>query len=172
MNDHEREWSQMISAAIANAKNAGRSDIADYLTLRAANDTIRIAGIQWLFENLIGIAAEANRINAAVAIERVDPHSFDLRGARLTGSMLQIRLGVRCLTVEAGWTRSPADGFMRGGALAVAKLTHYGIPRSNVELLLIKGDGTPLWRQVADGKATLDFELEGLARHFTIFIGG
>ncbi len=162
----------MISAAIMNAKNTGRSDIADYLTLRAANDTIRIAGIQWLFENLIGIAAEANRINAAVTTERVDPHSFDLRGARLTGSLLQIRLGVRCLTVEAGWTRSPADGFMRGGALAAAKLTHFGIPRSNVELLLIKGDEAPHWRQVADGKAALDFELDGLARHFAIFVGG
>ncbi len=160
----------MISAAITNARNTGRSDIADYLTLRAANDTIRIAGVQWLFENLIGIAAEANRNNSAISTERVDPHSFDLRGARLTGSMLQLRFGVRCLTVEAGWTRSPADGFMRGGALAVAKLTHFGLPRSNIELLLIKGDGAPYWRQVADGKAALDFELDSLARHFTILV--
>ncbi len=161
----------MISAAITAARNTGRSDIADYLTLRAANDTIRLAGIQWLFDNLIGFAAEANRVNAAVEIERFDPHSFDLRGARLTGSKIQIRLGVRCLSVEAGWTRSPGDGFMRGGALAAAKLTHFGISRSNVELLLIKGEAAPHWRQVADGKATLDFELDGLARHFKIFVG-
>ena len=56
-------------------------------------------------------------------MENENPHNFRLRGANLVGSLLRVRQGVRCLTVEAGWTRTPNDGFMRGGALAIARIT-------------------------------------------------
>lgn len=170
MNELDEIWSKMIEEATANARVSGRTEVADYLTLKASNDAIRTAAVKWLFDSLIELASHANRNNSAVTIEREDPHSFSHRGSNMVGSLLRVRQGVRCLTLEAGWTRTPSDGFMRGGALAFAKITHFGDSRSNRELMLINADDRPHWFET-DKKTRVSFTSDELARHFGIFTG-
>ncbi len=171
MNELDEVWAKMIEEALANARVSGRGDVADYLTLKASNDAIRLAAVTWLFDSLIEIVSRENRRNSAITIEREDPHSFTHRGSNMVGSLLRVRQGVRCLTLEAGWTRTPSDGFMRGGALAFAKITHFGAAGSNTELLLINTPERPQWFVAADNKAGDSFAADDLLRHFGIFKG-
>ncbi len=171
MNELDEVWSKMLSRAIENANAAGQSDVADYLNLKAANDAIRQTSVGWLFDTLIEIAGQANRSNSSISIEREDPHRFAYGGSNMAGSLLRLRQGVRCLTLEAGWTRTPADGFMRGGALAVARIMHLGISKANVELLLQRSNGLPVWNTLKDEKPADIVRLETLREQFRIFIG-
>jgi len=164
-------WSQMLEEATAAARSSGRHDVADYLDLKARNDVLRRAGVLWLFEGITSIAGEVNRRSAAISIEREEPHNFDHRGANIAGSMLKFRHGVRCLTLEAGWTRTPADGFMRGGALAIARLTHFGISKMNAELHLKPGVDHPFWVAFYPDGASINADEAFLRQHFAIFIG-
>ena len=164
-------WSQMLNEAISAARSSGRGDVAAYLDLKSRNDALRTAGVRWLFEAIVGLAGEANRELPGLHIEREDPHNFPHAGANMAGALLRVRHGVRCLTVEAGWTRTPADGFMRGGALAVAKITHFGMSKMNMDFHLRHSESVPGWVAVApDGReAPVDEVL--LRRHFSVFLG-
>jgi hypothetical protein len=121
--------------------------------------------VQWLFGSLLEIAQN----NLQITIENETPHHFAFQNANLVGSLLRLRYGLRCLTVEAGWTRTPADGFMRGGALAAARITHFGMRKQNAELVLLKVNDVPNWFAVdTEGKRS-SFDSEVLMRHFRIF---
>lgn len=171
MNELDEVWSQMIREAIGNARVSGRHDVADYLTLKASNDAIRTAAVKWLFDSLIEIAANANRENSAISIEREEPHNFSHQGSNMVGALLRVRQGVRCITLEAGWTRTPGDGFMRGGALAFARIIHFGNARSNTELILLHNEDRPQWFAAVENKAANSFMSDDILRHFRIFIG-
>lgn len=171
MNELDQMWSQMLEEARLAARASGRSDIADYLDLKARNDAMRQASVRWLLESFIEIAAEANRQISGIDIDREDPHNFPHAGANIAGTRLKLRHGVRCLTIEAGWTRTPADGFMRGGALAIAKISHFGISKMNVDLVLKPSDGSPIWIATYQDGATIDADTDFLRQHFSIFLG-
>lgn len=171
MDELDKMWSQMLAEATAAARSSGRHDVAEYLDLKSRNDVLRSAGVRWLFEGATAIAGEVSRHSPAITIEREDPHNFDHRGANIAGSMLKFRHGVRCLTLQAGWTRTPADGFMRGGALAIAKLTHFGIPKMNVELHLKPGADRPGWVAFYPDGVSIQADESFLRQHFAIFIG-
>lgn len=158
----------MLDDAVRRARDGGRHDVADYLSLKARNDAMRQTGVVWIFDTLIEIAGNANRSHAAISIEREEPHNFEFRGANMAGSLLRLRQGVRCLTVEAGWTRTPADGFMRGGALAFARIAHFGMPKQNAELALMLANEIPEWR-IAQSSESIDSA--ALRSHFRVFIG-
>jgi hypothetical protein len=171
MTELDRMWSQMLEEAILAARDAGRGHVADYLDLRARNDALRSAGVRWLFEAVVGLAGDAGLARPGIQIEREEPHNFPHAGANMAGSLIRVRHGVRCLTVEAGWTRTPADGFMRGGALAVAKISHFGIAKMNMDLLLRAADPESGWiaRSPEGLEAPVDEVL--LRRHFSVFLG-
>jgi len=171
MNELDQLWSEKLSAAIENARGTGRADVADYLELKAANDAVRQAGIDQLLGTMIEIATRPAYASKKISVERESPHNFRHRGANMVGSLLRLTYGVRCMTIEAGWTRTPTDGFMRLGALAFSRITHLGIPRANAELIL-KGSGeNTLWFTVRDDKADKKIEMEQLNEHFSVFIG-
>jgi hypothetical protein len=171
MTELDQMWSQMLDEAIAAARTSARGHVADYLDLKSRNDALRTAGVRWLFEAVIEIASEANRQFAALVIEREDPHNFPHLGANIAGALLRVRHGVRCLTVEAGWTRTPADGFMRGGALAIAKFTHFGMAKMNMDLLLKPSENAPGWiAAIPDGR-TAPVDEVFLRRHFSVLLG-
>jgi hypothetical protein len=164
-------WSQMLDEAIAAARSTGREGLADYLDLKSRNDALRSAGVRWLFGSVIEIAGEANRLFPSLEIEREDPHNFPHRGANIAGALLRVRHGVRCLTVEAGWTRTPADGFMCGGALAIARISHFGMSKMNMDLLLKPSEDVPGWvAAIPDGR-TAPVDEAFLRRHITVLIG-
>lgn len=170
MNELDDVWSQMLAEAGENARASGRHSVAEYLALKATNDQIRERSVRWLFDSIIEIAASANRRNPTIEIEREDPHNFTFRGANLVGSLIRIRQGVRCLTLKAGWTRSPGDGFMRGGALAFARIGHFGITKANADLWLISTGELPQWLVVRDEIPGETVDSAALQRHFGIFL--
>ena len=167
MTELDQIWSQMLAQATVKARESGRRDVAAYLQLKSTNDAIRTTGVGWLFDTVIEIAAEKNRQNSPLTIERTDSHRFEHGSSTLVGTAVHIRQGVRCLTVEAGWTRTPSDGIMRGGALAFARLSHFGMPKSGAELMLVGDKPTPRWSFAGTLKAINSSELR---RHLEILM--
>ena len=170
MNEFDEIWPEMLSRALEKARVSGRHDVADYLNLKATNDDLRKAGSAWLIDTMLEIAGAANRKTAGISIERLDSHNFAWRGANMAGTLLRLRYGVRCLTLETGWTRTPADGFMRGGALVFARITHFGMAKQNAEIVLLQSNSTPAWHVYSEEKAGAHFRSESMLGHFRIFL--
>lgn len=166
MNELDEAWSEMLAGAIANAEASGREDVAEFLALKQSNDAIRQTSVEWLFNSFIEIASEAGRDNSYITIEREEPHEFEFNNARMAGGLIRIRFGVRSMTVEAGWTRTPSHGFMRGGALASARITHFGRPKSDVELMLVRQGEVPAW----SSRNNVVFDSQNLREHFEILL--
>lgn len=155
MTELDAIWSQLLTAAAANADGGDRESIARFLRLRSNNDAIRTAGVNWLLDSAIEIAADLSRNFPHLRIERVEPHRFERGTSTMAGSLLVITLGVRCINIEAGWTRAPGDGVMRRGALAAANVKHFGRPRSDAELRLMPSDTAPVWLDAGDTRIDL-----------------
>ncbi len=167
MTELDQIWSQLLIEAETRASHSGRRDVADYLRLKATNDAIRTAGVGWLFDTMIEIAGPAMSCHNPVAVEREEPHSFARGSSTMVGSLLRVRQGVRCLTVEAGWVRTPGDGIMQKGALVYARISHFGLPKAGGEIRLVHTDSLPQWLDETD--AIVDSG--GLRRHFEVFLG-
>lgn len=166
MTELDQIWSKMLDEASLKAGNAGRGHVAEYLRLRATNDAIRTAGVGWLFDTVIEIAGRAVRDLHGITMERQEPHNFPHGNSNMVGSRLEIHLGVRCLTVEAGWARTPTDGIMRNGALAFARITHFGMQKNGADLRLVHAENLPNWLTDADTRV----DSHELRRHFGVFL--
>jgi hypothetical protein len=60
---------------------------------------------------------------------------------------------------------------MRGGALAVARISHFGIAKMNAELHLKHSESGPGWiAYYADG-ASIPVDEAFLRQHFSVFLG-
>lgn len=167
MTELDQLWSQMLDDALANADISGRRHVAEYLRLKATNDAIRGKCVGWLLDTFIEMATGNRQPHRQIIIEREDPHSYKRGASTMVGSLLRLRQGVRCLTVEAGWTRTPSDGVMVKGALAFARVTHFGMPKLGVEYRLAIVETTPKWLAAGD----LIVDSAELRRHFDIFVG-
>jgi hypothetical protein len=170
MDELDEFWLHELERALANAKNTGRSDVADYIELKQRNDVLRETGVRWLNEAVAAVAFENGANAGRIEVVRDAPHRFAFRKATMAGTRLQLKQGVRCLTVEAGWTRTPSDGFMRGGALAAARITHLGMPKSGAELGLYAREGVPHWILFVDEKNAAEFTLDHVRIHFNTFV--
>ena len=170
MNELNDIWEQMLESAIAKAEISGNHNVAEYLKLKATNDAIRTESSKWLFETLLETAHSFLQKGVNIVIENENPHRFEMNKATVVGSLLRFRQGLRCLTIEIGWTRTPSDGFMRGNALAFGKISHFGMSKKNVELHLAKLNDIPTWFLINDeNRETL--LLQHLDEHFSQFIG-
>jgi hypothetical protein len=146
LSELDEQWATAMAEAERRARAAGRTDVAEYLSLRSANDLARSTGIEWLFATFQTLAGEANRAGASIQIAQKDAHRFAVGNATMVGKLLTLHLGVRRLLVEAGWPRMPRDGFVRGGGLASAHIKHFGQRAADEELLLVRAhDGAPVW---------------------------
>jgi len=170
MNELDEVWANKLNEALIKARTTGRGDVAEYLTLKVTNDTIRAESVKWLFDSMLEIASNANRNHAQITIENENPHRFAVGNATMIGSLLRFRQGVRCLTLEAGWTRTPTDGFMRGGALAAARISHFGIGKANADLVLVRNGDLPQWFAVDQNSRKSSFSFEHLHQHFRVFL--
>ena len=171
MEELDAVWEEMLAAAARRPAAARPSIVNDFIELKTTNDHLRQTAIDWLFETARAIAEHANLKNARVAIETADAHRFAYQNATLSGPVVRFRQGVRCLSLEAGWTRAPGDGFMRGNALAVARLAHFGMSKRNADLLLVKFENEPRWFVAGADRERISFEIEDLIEHFRIFLG-
>src|SRR5687767_4195581 len=89
MNELDELWSAKLSEAIEGARASGRGDLADYLSLKAANDALRQAEIDDLFQQFIDLALSAEHVGTNLQVEREAPHSFVHRNANMKGSLLR-----------------------------------------------------------------------------------
>lgn len=167
MHELDQVWSEMLSDAARKAGIAGSHDVVDYLRLKSSNDAIRERGTRWLLDTIVEIAAAALPANANLKIERESPHTFSRGSSNMVGSLVRLRQGVRCMTVEAGWARTPSDGIMSGRALAAGRVTHFGLPKHKAEMRLLRGDELPYWIDEIDNVV---ITTEWLRRHFELFM--
>ena len=174
MSELKIEWEAATRAASElAAATAGADDLTDYLALRARNDLARATACDWLHKTFTDFTAEANRVGAQITQERADAHTFVYGQTTLQGTRLILRRGVRALTLETGWPRAPRDGFIRGGGLAHARLSHFGNAQANADLILIKlADAAPHWFVIGKSDNLLNEFLESHARaQMGIFLG-
>ncbi len=147
MSEFEESWQQVLSEAKRRAEQHGRGEVVDFLQLRAANDALRAAGIEWLitiFQRLAGEAINAGRL---LIIEKEETHRFSIGAATMIGTLFNLRRGVRQLTIEAGWPRTPQHGIVHGNGLASARIKHFGEAAAGTELLLSRAENNapPMW---------------------------
>ena len=116
------------------------------------------------------LAGNENRNGAGIQIERDDQHQFRRGSATMVGRRITLRRGVRALTIECGWPRTPQDGIVRGGGLACANVKHFGRPRLNEELLLISpSKGSPRWVTQKE-KVQSPITKSDLHRHLSLLV--
>jgi len=168
MSELDEAWAAALSEAERKAKLAGRKDVVEYLSLKNSNDLLRKAGIDWLLNEFTVLAGEANRAGASIQISTQDGHRFPMGTSTMVGHLLTLTNGVRTLYVEAGWPRTPRDGFVRGGGLAAANIRHLGLRAANEELLLSKSStGAPGWKSLSDQSFLLEADIR---RHLHILL--
>lgn len=161
MSELDEAWALALSEAERKARMGGRTDVAQYLALRNSNDLLRKTAINWLMETVLQLAGEANRRGASIQIANDDQHRFTVGKATMVGRLLTLTFGLRVLSVEAGWPRTPRDGFIKGGGLACGSLRHRGIKSASEELQLLRAPaGSPRW--VAQGKDGIPAYLDEL----------
>lgn len=186
MSELDAEWKRVRAEVERRARGQEQGDVADYLRLRATNDAARKIGIDWLIDMFTRAAGEANRRGATINLEEssrtsnLTPgdvpavHRFTIGAATMVGVRCVMRVGIKTLTVEAGYPRAPADGFIRGGGLARANITHFGDKRAGQKLMLRqKGTDAPGWFVVEDDDAGIKigarFAEADIARHLIHF---
>jgi len=163
-------WAEMLDKRGRDQAPAQGRVMADFIALKATNDQVRQRAVDWLLGQFTEMAGVANRHNIPIEIERSDTHNFSAYGANMVGIKTNLRHGIRCLTIEAGWTRMPRDGFMRGGALAVARISHFGIKRHGADLALLKTGEVPAWHEIDRENVARPIELTDLRRHMAVLI--
>jgi hypothetical protein len=142
----EEAWVLALAEAETRARLTGRKDLVDYLALRKSNDLLRTTGVNWLLTTFEVLAGQANRNGASIQIAKDASHRFRVGNATMVGKVLTLGAGVRRLSIEAGWPRTPRDGFVSGGGLACGNIKHLGIKLASESLLLVLSDqGSPLW---------------------------
>jgi hypothetical protein len=171
MSELEEAWELALAEANRRAHAAGRADIARYLDLRAKNDLLRRTAVDWLTATVTSMAGEANRNGAGIQIETQDPHRFRRGSATMVGIQLTLRSGVRALTIESGWPRTPRDGIVRGNGLACANIKHFGRHRWNVELLLARSsNGLPQWLVIEEAGDQTPLSEARIREHFSLLL--
>jgi hypothetical protein len=169
MSELDEAWALALSEAEEKARRAGRGDLAEYLALRNSNDLLRKAGIDWLVTSFVSHAGDANRAGSSIQITNTDGHRFRIGTSTMVGRLVTLTNGVRKISLEAGWPRTPRDGFVRGGGLAAANVLHLGLRSASEELLLTKAaSGSPVWTSVA--KKRHAFHESDIKRHLAILL--
>jgi hypothetical protein len=148
----DEAWASALAEAESRARHSGRGDVAAYLSLRNSNDLLRRTGIEWLISTFETLAAQANRRGASIQVSREDNHRFRAGNSTMVGRLLTLSFGVRQLSIEAGWPRTPRDGVVRGGGLASANIRHMGIKAAGEALRLVQSkQGAPSWVTAEEG---------------------
>ena len=160
-----------LAEAEARARAAGRTDLSEYLALRNSNDLHRKVGSDWLLTTFTTVAGEANRAGGSLQLTRDDTHRFKIGNTTMVGPRVNLANGVRRLSVEVGWPRTPRDGFIRGGGLACAKILHLGRKSLDEELrLILDPAGTPRWIVEENEEGFREVHEADVRRHVSILL--
>ena len=169
MSELDEAWAAALSEAERKARQSGRRDISEYLSLKTSNDLLRKAGVDWLLAEFTAIVAQANRAGASIQIQKQEGHRFRIGSSTMVGHLLTFTNRVRTLYIEAGWPRTPGDGVVHGGGLACAHIRHLGIRTANEELLLVKSTtGAPLWKSTSRKHSSI--HAADMRRHLAVLL--
>jgi len=144
MNSFEEKWLEMINSARLMAAEQGNETLRDFFELKASNEKIRMDASKALLEHFFRAIGIKVKEGFKLEVQTYGGYRFQMRHAQLTGFRVNVLFGLRRLSIEIGWTRLPKDGFMRQGALAYCRITHFGRPEYNSELLLLNPQN-PKW---------------------------
>lgn len=158
-------WADLLLATSIKAGATGRGELAKYLRLKIENDKIRQIGVDWLIKTFIDLAVQRSLTDPGMQIDRVAPHAFQNETSNMVGSLIRVQRGVRCLSLEAGWVRTPSDGIMRRGSLAVAQVIHFGMSGRNSSYKLVRSKPSPVWIDESDTPV----QINDIDQHFEIF---
>ncbi len=171
MSELDEAWRLGLAEAEARARAAGRADVSAYLSLRSANDLIRKIGCDWLVETVYALAAEANDAGAGIQVTREDAYRFKAGNSSMVGSGLSLGKGVRALLLEVGWPRTPRDGVIRGGGLALANIRHLGLKAAGEKLrLVLDAAGLPHWVLEEPKSEPVELHEADLRKHLNILL--
>lgn len=165
LNSFDEEYTHKVADARERASAQGRGDVADYLILRAANDSMRARAVEWLLGAFTAEAGEMNRAGACLTLALTEAHRFRVGHSTMVGTRLMLSRGLRSLNVEAGWPRGPRDGIVRGGGLASALVGHFGNRKADEELLLMPYEDAPRWLIIEKTGARTEFFEDHVRAH-------
>jgi len=169
----DEAWALALAEAQRKAHSAGHADIAAYLRLRSSNDLLRKTGIEWLLSTFTKLAGKANREGGSIQISEQDAHRFPVGNATMVGRLLTLSVGVRKLSIEAGWPRQPSDGFVRGNGLACGSIRHFGKASANEELLLVRSEkDSPRWVAIEKSLQRRELLEAGIRNHLARLLSG
>jgi hypothetical protein len=171
LSELDEAWIAALAEAEQKARLAGRREVAEYLSLKNSNDLLRKAGVEWLVNSFTVHAGEANRHGSSIQISKAPAHRFKVGNSTMVGILLTLKSGVRTLFVEAGWPRTPRDGFVRGGGLACANIRHMGIKNAGDELRLLKSSsGGPVWNVISQSARHAVVREADIRRHLAVLV--
>jgi len=172
LSELDEAWAMALAEAERRARDSGRNELADYLSLKNSNDLLRRVGVDWLMSTFIRLAGEANRAGSSIQIVKEDAYRFRVGASTMVGNQVVLTNGVRRLFVEAGWPRTPRDGIVRGRGLACGNIRHFGIRRADQELvLLLSSGGSPSWDVRNEHGPATSLHESDLRRHLRILLG-
>lgn len=171
MSELEEAWALALAEAEAHARALGRTDIREYLALRSTNDLRRKIGAEWLIKAFTNAAGEANRTGASIQISNTDGHRFKVGNATMVGRQLTLESGVRSLSIEVGWPRTPRDGFVRGGGLACANIKHLGMKSAGEQFqLVLDSKGHPHWQSQPEHGHPREIHEADIKHHLSVLL--
>ena len=171
MSELDEAWALALAEAENRARASGRADISEYIALRNSNDRKRKFGADWIIKAFCEAAGELNRAGASLQTSNTDGHRFKVGSATMVGRLLTLKSGIRSITVEVGWPRTPSDGFVRGGGLACANIHHLGMKAASEHLRLeVDSEGVPHWQRHSDHGKRGEFHEVDIKHHLSVLL--
>ena len=171
MSELDEAWALALAEAERHARAAGRTDISEYLALRTSNDLLRTTATRWLLTMFEQAAGEANRSGGSIQTTVDGEHRFKVGAATMVGRRLNLQSGVRTLSIEVGWPRTPRDGFIRGGGLAHCNINHLGMRSASEQLrLTLNAAGVPRWTSFESSEQNTEIHESDIRHHVSILL--
>ena len=171
MSELDEAWVLAMAEAENRARASGRADIGEYIALRNSNDRKRKFGADWIIKAFTEAAGEVNRAGASLQTSNADGHRFKVGSATMVGRLLTVTSGVRSISVEVGWPRTPNDGFVRGGGLACANIQHFGMKAASEHLRLeVDRKGLPHWQRHPHHGERSEFHEADVKHHMAVLL--
>ncbi len=170
MNQNRDNFEQNLDATFKKVEFENESLPPEYIALRNSNDSIRKRSSEWLKKLMLEITSAFNAGGANIEIFENQKHRFKFGQSRFSGSKLELKQGVRCLTLETGWTQGVNDGILPNRALACAQISHFGFKKSNESLLLLRFEDEVKWYSAEGERSFSSFDLSSLRKHFERFL--
>jgi len=168
MTTSEQFWSRLLDEEIARGNVSAEGVFQEYLSVRGANNNIRNEAAEWLFGSFVKFTQRLVSDGFQISVERNEESQFAFHWATLSGPSIVVSNGLRKLSCEVGSIKAPGHGIIKGGGIAIARLSHFGIPEKDQILRLIAGEETARW--VVDGSRTRELDAYDLVRHFKILL--